>query len=102
MDSAAGDFHAVFEGLALSFEARESRQKRGMDVKDFVREGGDESGRDGAHVAGPPAQVNVAGFEAGDDVGVVLGGWAALGDKGLVREAEFGCGFEAAGIGYVR
>src|SRR5260370_36014820 len=32
MDGAAGEFHAVFEGLALRFEAGEGREQRRMDV----------------------------------------------------------------------
>jgi len=101
MDGATGYFYAVFEGLSLCFEAGKGGKQRGVDVEDAVGEGGDELGRKQAHVSGKADQVDVVSLEAGDDIGVVVGAGAALGDEEMMREAAFGCGFEAAGIGNV-
>src|SRR5277367_268003 len=42
MDSAAGEFDAVFEGLALGFEAREGREERRVNVEDAIWKAGYE------------------------------------------------------------
>ena len=39
MNRAAGKFYAVFEGLALGFEAGKRRQQRRMDIQDAIWEG---------------------------------------------------------------
>jgi hypothetical protein len=39
--------------------------------------------------------------QAGDNIGVVLGARAAVRNEEMMREAEFGCGVEAAGVGDV-
>jgi hypothetical protein len=72
-----------------------------VDIEDAVGEGGNELGREQAHVAGKADKVDVVIFETVDDFGVVVGAKTALGDKELVRDSEFGCGFEATGVGYV-
>jgi len=51
MDSAAGEFDAVFEGLALGFEAREGREERRVNVEDAIWKAGYEKRGEEAHVA---------------------------------------------------
>src|SRR5258708_15902255 len=51
VDGAAGELHAVVEGLLLRFEARERGEKRGMDIQDALGKGGDEKRREEAQVA---------------------------------------------------
>ena len=98
---AAGDFHAVVEGLLLGVEARESGQQRGVNVEDAVGECGDESGREQAHVAGEADEVDVMLAKAGDEVGVVVGARAAFGDEDSGRKVEVAGGLDARGVGDV-
>ena len=51
MDCAAGEFGAVFEGLALRFEAGERGKQRWVDIQDAIWECGDEVWGEQAHVA---------------------------------------------------
>src|ERR1700741_2882034 len=46
MDSAAGKFYAVVEGLLLRFEAGERGEKRRMNIEDALRKSGYEIGRE--------------------------------------------------------
>ena len=71
MDGAAGEFYAVFEGLALGFEAGEGGKERRVNVEDAVGEGGDEIRREEAHVAGEADEVNFVLVEDGDDLAIV-------------------------------
>ena len=101
VDGAAGDFDAVVEGLVLGVEAGEGGQQGGMDVDDAVGEGVDELRREQAHVAGEDDEIDIVTAEAGDDVGVVLGAGAALGEEDFARQAELATDGEAAGRGGV-
>jgi len=98
---AAGDFDAVVEGLLLGVEAGEGGQERWVDVEDAIWEGGDECGREQAHVAGEADEVDGMLAEACDQVGVVGFARAAFGDESGGGKAEVaGCG-EAGSIGDV-
>jgi len=84
VDGASGDFDSVIEGLPLGSEAGECGEQRGVNVDDAVGEGGDEAGREQAHVAGEADEVDIVGAECGDHVGVVRGAGPALGDEQFV------------------
>src|SRR5260370_28753721 len=71
MDGATGEFHAVFERLALRFEAGERREQRRMDIEDAVRKFGDKKGREQAHVSGEADEINMEFVEDGRDLAVV-------------------------------
>ena len=101
MNRAAGDLDAVVEGLGLRFEAGKGRQKRGVDVENAVGVGGDELRGEQAHVAGQADEVDAVRAQAGENVGVVFGAGAALGDKERVVQAEIAGGGEAGSIGDV-
>src|SRR5690348_1832476 len=76
--SAAGDFHAVIERLALGFESRERGEKRRMDIEDASAKGLDEMRREKAHVAGEADEINTGGLERGDDEVIVGFAFEAL------------------------
>ena len=101
MDGATGYFYAVFEGLSLCFEAGKGGKQRGVDVEDAVGEGGDEGGREEAHVAGEDDEVDVVLAEGGEHVGVVVGAGAAFGGAELGGQAQGLGGGEAGGAGDV-
>ena len=71
VDGATRDFDAVVEGLLLSVEAGEGGQQRRVDIEDAVGEGGNELGREQAHIAGEDDEVDAVVAEGGGDVGVV-------------------------------
>ena len=71
MDGAAGEFDAIFESLALGFEAGKGREQGGVNVEDAVGEGGDEIGGEKAHVAREADEVDSLFVEDGDDLAVV-------------------------------
>ena len=112
MDGAAGEFYAVFEGLALGFEAGEGREKRRMDVEDAIGEGGDEIGREQAHVAGEADEIDLGFLQSGDDLAVVgfaleaFGGDNAGGEAALLGAVDSGGAIAIAedegdfGVGY--
>ncbi len=102
VDGAAGDFDAVSEGLLLSFEAGECGKQRGMNVEDAIAEGGDEVGREEAHVAGQADEIDVVGLETGDHVDVMLRAGATFGDADGGGKAETLRGFEGGSFGDVR
>ena len=101
VDGAAGDFDSVIERLLLGVEARECGQQRGMDIEDAVGEGGDEAGREQAHVTGEADEVDVVSAEADNEVGVVLGAGAAFGDEYGGGEVEVAGGGDALCFGGV-
>ena len=97
VDSAAGDFGSVIEGLMLGVEAGEGGEQRGVDVEDAVGEGLDKGGGDDAHVAGEADQIDVVVVELGDHLGVVVGTLTTCRGDGEGGDAEVvGCG-EAGG-----
>src|SRR5207302_8758236 len=51
MHGTPGEFHAVFERLALRLETRKRRQQRRMNVENAIGKLGDEIRREQAHVA---------------------------------------------------
>src|SRR5260370_18646406 len=71
MDGSSGECHAVFERLALRFEAGERREERRMDIEDAVRKFGDKKGREQAHVYGEADEINMEFVEDGRDLAVV-------------------------------
>jgi len=71
VDRAAGKLHAVFEGLALRFEAGKRREQRGMNVQDAIWKFGDEKRGEQTHVAGKADQVDAMLVEDGGDLAVV-------------------------------
>src|SRR6059058_1427928 len=71
MHGAAGEFHPVFQRLALRFEARKRRQQRRMNIQDAIRKLGHEIGREQAHVAGKANQVDFVLVENGPNLTVV-------------------------------
>jgi len=72
-----------------------------VDVEDAVGEGGDEGGREEAHVAGEDDEVDVVLAEGGEHVGVVVGAGAAFGGAELGGQAQGLGGGEAGGAGDV-
>lgn len=58
MDCAAGEFDAIFEGLALRLKAGKRRQQRWVNVQDAAGERGHKIGRQKAHVAGEADEVD--------------------------------------------
>ena len=101
VDGAAGDFDSVIERLLLGVETGERGQQRRMDIEDAVGEGGDEAGREQAHVTGEADEVDVVSADAGNQVGVVLGAGAAFGDEDGRGEVEVAGGGDAWGFGGV-
>src|ERR1700704_5618529 len=51
MDGAASEFHSVFEGLALGFEAGEGGEQRGVNIQDAVWKFCNKEWGEQAHVA---------------------------------------------------
>ena len=93
---AAGKFHAVFEGLALRFEAGKGGQQRGMNIQDAIRKGGDEIRREQAHVAREADEVHILFVQRGDDQLVIGFALEALRGNHLRRDAA-GAGFFNSG-----
>ena len=71
MDGAAGEFDAVFERLALRFEAGEGGEERRVNVEDAIGEARDEKRGEEAHVAGEADEIDLVLVEDGDDLAVV-------------------------------
>src|SRR3989442_5957460 len=71
MHGAAGEFDAVFEGLALRFEAGEGREQRRVNIQDAVWIFGDEKGREQAHVSCQADEINSVFVENGGNFAVV-------------------------------
>ena len=101
VDGAAGEGDAVVEGLLLGVKAGEGGQERGVDVEDAVGEGGDKGGRDEAQVAGEADEIDGVGAEVGEELGVVLGAFAAEGGDGGGGVVEFAGTVEAGGVGKI-
>jgi hypothetical protein len=96
VDSAAGDFDTVVEGLLLCVESRESGQQGRMNVEDAIRECSDEASREQTHVAGEADEVDSVFAKAGDEVGIVLSARTAF------RNVDGGGQIELAGGGNSR
>jgi len=101
MNGAARDFYAVVECLLLGVEAGKGGKERGVDVEDAVGKRGDESRREQTHVTGQADEVYSVVSKAGDEVLIVIGAGAALGDVEGGGKAEVFGGREAEGIGDV-
>src|SRR2546426_1118108 len=71
MDGAAGEFHAIFEGLTLRFEAREGREQRRMNVQDAVWIFCDKKRREQAHVSGEADEIDFVFVKNSGDLAVV-------------------------------
>ena len=71
MHRAAAEFHAVFERLALRFQAGKRGQQRRVNIQDASAIGGDEIGREQAHEAGQADQVHARVVKRRDDHAVV-------------------------------
>src|SRR5947207_5848600 len=71
MDGAAGEFYAIFEGLALRFKPRERRKQRRMNIQDAIWIFCDKKRRQQAHVTGQADEVDVVLVENGGDLAVV-------------------------------
>ena len=70
-----------------------------MDVENAIGKGGDEAGREQAHVAGQADEVDTVVAQAGNHVGIVLGALAAFGDKDCVRQTQLTCRGDAGSVG---
>ena len=81
MHCTACDLDAEVEGLPLRVEPRKGREQRRMDIENAVWEGGDELGRQQAHVPGQANQLNAMRAQAGNHVGIVHSARASLGDE---------------------
>src|SRR5260221_146843 len=68
---AAGEFYAVFESLALGFEAGEGREKRRMNIEDAVGKFCDEERREQTHVTREADEVDFVLVENGGDLAIV-------------------------------
>src|SRR5260370_5655112 len=71
MDGAAGEFYAIFEGLALRFKAGERREQRWVNVQDAIWIFCDEEGRQQAHVSGEADEIDFVFVKNGGDLAVV-------------------------------
>src|SRR5260370_16044830 len=71
MEGEAGEFHAVFEGLALRFEDGEGGEQRRMDRQAVVWKFGDKKGREQTHVTREADEVDFVLVENGGDLAVV-------------------------------
>src|SRR6267154_1753299 len=71
VDRAAGEFYAIFEGLALRFQARERRKQRRVNIQDAIRKFGDEIGREQAHVPGEADELDSVLGEDGGHLTIV-------------------------------
>jgi hypothetical protein len=97
MDGATGEFYAVFEGLALGFEAWEGREKRRVNIEDAIGEGGYEIGGEEAHVSGQADEINFRLVEGGYDLAVVGFAFEAFGRDYARGEAAFPGAIDARG-----
>jgi hypothetical protein len=99
VDGATGDLYAVVKSLPLSVETGKGGQQGWMDINDALRELLHEPGGEQTHVSGKDDEIDVGGFERGDDFVIVLLTRLALtGDEKRVESALPG-GFETGGIG---
>ena len=98
MDGAAGEFDAVFEGLALRFESRKRREQRWMDIEDAVRKGSYEIGGEQAHVSGETDQIDSAFVKGGDDLAVIGFALESFGRDDASREAALLGTVDAGGV----
>jgi hypothetical protein len=89
VDGAAGDFHAVIEGLFPGFEAGEGGEERGMDVDDAVGEGAEEFAFQDAHETGEDDKIDLGVLEDGDEA--AFGLFVELGAEFSGRDVD---GFE--------
>src|SRR5882724_8470709 len=101
VDGAAGELHAVVEGLLLRFEARERGEERGMNIQDALGKGGDEEWEEEAHVACEADEIDLVFAEDGGDLAVVGFALEAFGGDGAGGNVAGGGAFEAGGAGLV-
>ena len=71
MYGAAGEFHTVFESLALRFEAWKGRKQGRMNVQDSIWERRDKIGRQEAHITGQADQIDFVLVQHGDDLTII-------------------------------
>src|SRR5690349_15307533 len=71
MDGAASEFDAVFQGLALRFEAGKGGEQRGMNIQYAIWKFGDKKRRKQAHVSSEADEVHFVFIENGSDLTVV-------------------------------
>src|ERR1700730_1022933 len=102
MDSAAGEFDAIFEGLPLGLEAGERGEERRVNVEDAIGESGDEIWREKAHVTGEADEIDFVFVEDGEVLAIVgfaleaFGGDGAGGDAAGFGAVETGSAFAIA------
>jgi len=101
VDSAAGEFYAVVEGLLLGFEAGEGGEERGMDIQNALGEGGYEEWGEETHVACEANEIDFVFLEDGGDLAVVGFALEALGGNGACGNVAGGGAFEAGGARFV-
>src|SRR6266404_8071986 len=71
VDRATGKFYAVFERLALRFQARKRRQQRRVNIQNAVWKRRHKVRRQQAHISGKANQVHLVLVQDGDDLPVV-------------------------------
>ena len=71
MHSAAGEFYAVVERLALRFQAGKGREQGGVDIENPAAKRGDEVGREKAHESGKANQIDARIVQGGDNQPIV-------------------------------
>ncbi len=101
VDGAAGNLDAVIEGLLLRVETGKSGQQRGMDIEDALGKGGDELGREQAHVTGETDEIDAVAKQQSRDIGIVRFSRAPFGDLQRCRKSKLGGGGDAGSIGNV-
>src|SRR5271157_5094498 len=69
---AAGDFHAIVEGLLLRLQSWKRRQQRRMDVEDAVGKLLHEPRRQQAHVSRKADKINFVLAQRGNDLAIML------------------------------
>ena len=101
VDGAAGDLYTVVKSLLLRVKSGKGGEEGWMDVDDAVWELLHKPVGEQTHVSGQDDEVDVGGFEGGDDFLIVLLTRLTLtGDEKSVKSTLAG-GFEAGGIGAI-
>lgn len=95
VNRAASEFYSVFERLALGFEAREGREKRGVNIENALGKGGDKVGGKQAHVTGEADEVDAGFVEDGGDLAIVGFALEALGRQDFCGDAARFGAFDA-------
>ncbi len=68
---AAGEFHSIFQRLALRFESWEGWKQRRVNIQNGLRKGLHEIGREQPHISRQAHQINLVFAQNGDDLTII-------------------------------